>query len=282
MGARHPRADRRAPSPRETTATPRRSRTTRSAPSATRPSPPSAPRTWSTCAAPTSTPAGCSPRPTCRRSRRSAPGHIPTAANVPWSKAANDDGTFRSDDELKHALHRGRRRLGQGHHRLLPDRRALARTPGSCCKRAARPAERQELRRLVDRVRLAGRRPGRARRRAGRGLMCGATEGGLSLEGVDVAKESIIQGDVLRGRASRSATPTCGCSTGPASSPPRCRRRRPATSGSSRRRASGRCARWRPRPTPVDQTVVAPAGRRRRGRHRDLTHRARRLRCPSR
>jgi thiosulfate/3-mercaptopyruvate sulfurtransferase len=28
-------------------------------------------------------------------------GHIPTAANVPWSKAANDDGTFKSDDDLK-------------------------------------------------------------------------------------------------------------------------------------------------------------------------------------
>jgi thiosulfate/3-mercaptopyruvate sulfurtransferase len=28
------------------------------------------------------------------------PGHIPTAINVPWSKAANEDGTFRSDDEL--------------------------------------------------------------------------------------------------------------------------------------------------------------------------------------
>ncbi len=27
-------------------------------------------------------------------------GHIPTAANIPWSKAANDDGTFKSDDEL--------------------------------------------------------------------------------------------------------------------------------------------------------------------------------------
>ena len=27
-------------------------------------------------------------------------GHIPTAASVPWSKAANDDGTFKSDDEL--------------------------------------------------------------------------------------------------------------------------------------------------------------------------------------
>jgi thiosulfate/3-mercaptopyruvate sulfurtransferase len=29
------------------------------------------------------------------------PGHIPTAVNVPWSKAANDDGTFRSDEELR-------------------------------------------------------------------------------------------------------------------------------------------------------------------------------------
>ncbi len=29
------------------------------------------------------------------------PGHIPTAVNVPWSKAANDDGTFKSDDDLR-------------------------------------------------------------------------------------------------------------------------------------------------------------------------------------
>ncbi len=28
-------------------------------------------------------------------------GHIPTAGNVPWSKAANDDGTFRSNEELE-------------------------------------------------------------------------------------------------------------------------------------------------------------------------------------
>ena len=27
-------------------------------------------------------------------------GHVPGAVNVPWSKAANEDGTFRSDDEL--------------------------------------------------------------------------------------------------------------------------------------------------------------------------------------
>jgi thiosulfate/3-mercaptopyruvate sulfurtransferase len=28
-------------------------------------------------------------------------GHVPTARNIPWSKAANDDGTFKSDDELR-------------------------------------------------------------------------------------------------------------------------------------------------------------------------------------
>lgn len=29
------------------------------------------------------------------------PGHIPGAVNVPWSKAANEDGTFKSDEELE-------------------------------------------------------------------------------------------------------------------------------------------------------------------------------------
>jgi thiosulfate/3-mercaptopyruvate sulfurtransferase len=28
------------------------------------------------------------------------PGHVPTARNIPWSKAANDDGTFKSDADL--------------------------------------------------------------------------------------------------------------------------------------------------------------------------------------
>ncbi len=28
-------------------------------------------------------------------------GHVPTAINVPWSKAANDDGTFKSDEQLR-------------------------------------------------------------------------------------------------------------------------------------------------------------------------------------
>jgi thiosulfate/3-mercaptopyruvate sulfurtransferase len=28
-------------------------------------------------------------------------GHVPTARNIPWSKAANEDGTFKSDDDLQ-------------------------------------------------------------------------------------------------------------------------------------------------------------------------------------
>jgi thiosulfate/3-mercaptopyruvate sulfurtransferase len=34
------------------------------------------------------------------------PGHIPGAANIPWAKAANDDGTFKSADDLR-ALYEG-------------------------------------------------------------------------------------------------------------------------------------------------------------------------------
>ena len=40
-------------------------------------------------------------------------GHIPTAKNVPWSKAANDDGTFKSDDQLR-ALYEGEASLDFG------------------------------------------------------------------------------------------------------------------------------------------------------------------------
>lgn len=29
------------------------------------------------------------------------PGHVPTARNIPWSKSANDDGTFKTDEQLK-------------------------------------------------------------------------------------------------------------------------------------------------------------------------------------
>jgi thiosulfate/3-mercaptopyruvate sulfurtransferase len=45
------------------------------------------------------------------------PGHIAGAANVPWAKAANEDGTFKSADELK-ALYEG-----EG---ITPDREIIA------------------------------------------------------------------------------------------------------------------------------------------------------------
>jgi thiosulfate/3-mercaptopyruvate sulfurtransferase len=41
------------------------------------------------------------------------PGHIPGAANITWVKAANDDGTFKSADELK-ALYGGEGITGDG------------------------------------------------------------------------------------------------------------------------------------------------------------------------
>jgi thiosulfate/3-mercaptopyruvate sulfurtransferase len=41
------------------------------------------------------------------------PGHIPTAKNVPWAKAADDDGTFKSDDDLR-ALYAGEAGLDFG------------------------------------------------------------------------------------------------------------------------------------------------------------------------
>jgi thiosulfate/3-mercaptopyruvate sulfurtransferase len=34
------------------------------------------------------------------------PGHIPSARNIPWAKSANDDGTFKTDEELQ-ALYSG-------------------------------------------------------------------------------------------------------------------------------------------------------------------------------
>ena len=57
-------------------------------------------RTWSTSAPPTSSPARSWRRRTFRRSRASAPVTSPSAINVPWSKAANEDGTFKSDEDL--------------------------------------------------------------------------------------------------------------------------------------------------------------------------------------
>ncbi|GAB3797219.1 sulfurtransferase [Micromonospora zhanjiangensis] len=59
-------------------------------------------------------------------------GHIPTAISVPWSKAANEDGTFKSDDDLRSSTPppvstTARRRSPTAGSASAP------RTPGSCC-----------------------------------------------------------------------------------------------------------------------------------------------------
>ena len=53
-------------------------------------------------------------------------GHIPGAVSVPWARAVNDDGTFKSAEELK-AIYQGEVGLKpeRRHRRLLPDRRAI-------------------------------------------------------------------------------------------------------------------------------------------------------------
>ncbi len=117
-------------------------------------------------------------------------------------------------------------------HRLLPHRRAfephLVRA-----HRAAGQEERQELRRKLGRVRLAGRCADRTRRRKVT-IMCAAPKQGQKLPaGVDVEKETVLTGQVTDARVTPSPAPSSVCSTRPASSPPRSSPRRPATSDSS-------------------------------------------------
>ena len=85
-------------------------------------------------------------------------GHIPGAKSIPWSMAVNPDGTFKSADELRTDLLWSRRAsIRRSDDRLLPHRRALqpylvrAEIP-------ARPQQRAELRRQLDRIRQHGRR----------------------------------------------------------------------------------------------------------------------------
>ena len=132
-------------------------------------------------------------------------------------------------------------------------------TPGSCCTSCS-----------ASRTSRTTTAPGPSTARSSASRSRSATSGvrpdvrrdqGRPLAGRRQRRQGV--GDPGRRHARRpagAATPTSGCSTGPASSPPRCRRRRPGTSGSSRPPASGRCAPWRPRPRPSTTSVVAQQG----------------------
>ncbi len=131
-------------------------------------------------------------------------GHIPTASTCrgprPPTRTAPSSPTT-SCGQLYAAAGLDEQ---QGHHRLLPHRRALlahlVRPAG-----AARPHQRQELRRFVDRVRLAHRRADRPRRRARGGVSmaavnvsgCAAPDQAAPLPaGIDLEKETVITGVV--------------------------------------------------------------------------------------
>ena len=60
-------------------------------------------------------------------------GHIPTAISVPWSKAANEDGTFRVRRRAARALRRGRASTTARTPSPTAASASAPRTPGSCC-----------------------------------------------------------------------------------------------------------------------------------------------------
>ena len=83
---------------------------------------------------------------TCQRG-----GHIPGAKSIPWGKACNEDGTFKSVDDLQKLYGNAGVTSDRPGHRLLPHRRAVQ--PHVVRVEApARLSGRQELRRVVDRV----------------------------------------------------------------------------------------------------------------------------------
>ena len=94
--------------------------------------------------------------------------------------------------------------------------------------------------------------------------MCGATEGGLSLDGIDVAKEAIIQGQVLRGSSDGQADPVVERLRAPARPDRRVHRRGPDLGDGHFRFFAGP-GDWTlrtlaPKTEPVDTAVTAEIG----------------------
>ena len=116
---------------------------------------------WWTCARRRSTRASCWRRRTCRRKDRSGADISRARRTSPGRRRSNEDGTFKSADELREIYGGQGVTAGQGDDRLLPHRRAqrphLVRADAP-----ARLPERAQLRRVVDGVGLADGRADRA------------------------------------------------------------------------------------------------------------------------
>jgi thiosulfate/3-mercaptopyruvate sulfurtransferase len=59
-------------------------------------------------------------------------GHVPGASNIPWVQAANEDGTFKSADELR-ALYGGKGSVRTRRSSRTVGSASVRATPGSCC-----------------------------------------------------------------------------------------------------------------------------------------------------
>jgi len=100
-------------------------------------------------------------------------GHIPGASNISWAAVTNDDGRFKTADEIKELY--GAEGIDGDDRRLLPHRRALL---GRLVRaaRTRRLRRRDQLRRLLDRVGQPRRRPDREGE-LGNDLSNGAADG---------------------------------------------------------------------------------------------------------
>ncbi len=78
-------------------------------------------------------------------------GHIPGAKNVPWARAANEDGTFKSAEELR-ALYLGEQGLNSAEPVVTYCRIGERSDNLVCFVLPARLPQRAQLRRFVDRV----------------------------------------------------------------------------------------------------------------------------------
>ncbi len=151
----------------------------------------SATRSWrpstsrSTCALPTSSPARW-PRACTEQSQ----GRVPGAINVPWSRAANEDGTFKSDEELAKLYADA---ANSKETIAFADRgTVLAHLVGVA---GIGHQNVKKLRRQLDRIRLlVGTRSG------WEADMCSGPKQGLTLPAsVDLEKETVITGRVVDG-----------------------------------------------------------------------------------
>lgn len=122
------------------------------------------------------------------------PGHIPGAINVPWSRAANEDGTFKSDEELAKlyadaGLDNSKEtiaycRIGNG-----------PRTPGSCCGNYSDTKTSRTTTAVGQNT-----APWWAPRSSWEADMCSGPKQGLTLPAsVDLEKETVITGRVVDG-----------------------------------------------------------------------------------